>query len=218
MNDMHRSGVLWDLDGTLVDSEPLHEETLVMSLRAEGIRPPPDLHAWVVGMPATQIHETFRERCGLAMPFEAWRRWRIQAYLERASRLQPRTQALEVFNELQALGVRQAVVSNSERPIVDINLRAIGLVEAGLVTVSRNDVRRGKPEPEPYLRAAWLLELDSSSATVVEDSITGAKAGLAAGFRTLFWPQSPVSSPTGAVLIEHASDLRRHLALSFPAP
>lgn len=211
---MHGSGVLWDLDGTLVDSEPLHEETLVMSLAAEGITPPQDLHELVVGMPATLIHETFRERYGLAMPFEDWRRWRSHAYLERATRLQPRSEALAVFKELQALGVRQAVVSNSERPIVDINLRAIGLMEPDLITISRNDVRRGKPDAEPYLRAAWLLELDSAGITVVEDSPTGALAGLAAGFRTLLWPQSPIQAPDGVILIAQQDELRQHLSLA----
>ena len=68
---MHEWGVLWDLDGTLVDSEPLHEETLVMSLETEGIAPPPDLHELVVGMPAKLIHETFRERYGLAKTLSA---------------------------------------------------------------------------------------------------------------------------------------------------
>lgn len=210
---MSEFGVLWDLDGTLVDSEPLHEETLVMSLAAENIAPPADLHDLVVGMPARLIHDTFRERYGLTMPFEAWRRWRSHAYRERAARLQPRVEALEVFKELQALGVPQAVVSNSERPIVDINLRAIGLMEPDLVTVSRNDVRRGKPDAEPYLRAAWLLELDSKNTWVIEDSPTGAMAGLAAGFRTVVWPQSPVQAPAGALVISQQCDLRSYLAL-----
>ena len=203
---MHEWGVLWDLDGTLVDSEPLHEETLVMSLETEGIAPPPDLHELVVGMPAKLIHETFRERYGLAMPFEAWSRWRSRVYLERATRLKPRSEAVAVFKELQALGVRQAVVSNSERPIVDINLRTIGLMEPDLITVSRNDVRRGKPDAEPYLRAAWLLTSDSAAITVVEDSPTGALAGLAAGFRTLFWPQSPIQAPAGVIVVSQQDD------------
>ncbi|MEJ8845568.1 HAD family phosphatase [Variovorax rhizosphaerae] len=212
-DNMHRMAVLWDLDGTLVDSEPLHEETLVMSLAAEGITPPANLHELVVGMPARLIHETFSARYGLAMPFNDWRRWRSHAYLERAARLQPRAEALEVFRELQALGVPQAVVSNSERLIVDVNLRAIGLMEPDLVSVSRNDVRQGKPEPEGYLRAAWLLALEGADITVVEDSPTGALAGIAAGYRTLLWPQAPMPAPAGAILIADQGELRRRLSL-----
>ncbi|MEJ8858927.1 HAD family phosphatase [Variovorax robiniae] len=208
-----RRAVLWDMDGTLVDSEPLHEETLLMSLAAEGITPPPDLHALVVGLPARSIHETFSARYGLAMPFDAWRRFRSHAYLARAARLQPRAGALEVFRELQSLGVPQAVVSNSERLIVDVNLRAIGLMEPDLVSVSRNDVRQGKPEPEGYLRAAWLLGLEGAEITVVEDSPTGALAGIAAGYRTLLWPQAPTTAPAGAVLVAHLGELRRQLSL-----
>lgn len=211
---MHQRVVLWDLDGTLVDSEPLHEETLLMSLAAEGITPPPDLHQLVVGMPARLIHETFSARYGLAMPFDDWRRWRSHAYLERAARLQPRAGALEVFRELQAIGVPQAVVSNSERLIVDVNLRAIGLMEPDLVSVSRNDVRQGKPDPEPYMRAAWLLGFEGAAITVVEDSPTGAFAGIAAGYRTLLWPQATTMAPAGATLVTNLGELRRQLSLA----
>ena len=72
----------------------------------------------------------------------------------------PRPGALEIFRDLKALGVIQGVVSNSDRLIVDANIRAIDIHEAGMRTVSRNDVRDGKPYPEPYLRAAWLAGID----------------------------------------------------------
>ncbi|TIV56214.1 MAG: HAD family phosphatase, partial [Mesorhizobium sp.] len=71
--------------------------------------------------------------------------------------------------------------SNSDRLIVDANLSAVGLVYPGMHTVSRNDVRQGKPHGEPFLRAAYLAGVDPADAVAVDDSVTGAMAGLAAG-------------------------------------
>jgi HAD superfamily hydrolase (TIGR01509 family) len=87
----------------------------------------------------------------------------------------------EFERRLRERGMPQAIVSNSDRMLVDANLRAIGLAEPDLVTVTHNDVRAGKPQPEPYLRAAWLLHAAPPDCVVIEDSPTGAAAGVAAG-------------------------------------
>ena len=130
-----------------------------------------------------------------------------------APSLKPRVGALEIFRDLQRQGVAQAVVSNSDRLIVDANLRAVGMVEPGLKTVSRNDVREGKPDPEPFLRAAWLTGIDPAESFVMEDSFTGATAGLAAGMRTIFWPEAPMGGPPGALIADSADQVRSLLGL-----
>jgi HAD superfamily hydrolase (TIGR01509 family) len=211
--DVERA-VLWDLDGTLVDSEPLHEQTLIESLGREDIAAPDDLHERVVGLPATRIHAHFAEHHGLKAPFAEWSRFRCLRYLEQAPRLRPRVGALDLFHELQACGVAQAIVSNSDRLLVDASLRAIGLIEPDLVTVSRNDVRAGKPDPEPYLRGAWLLGVEAGGVTVIEDSTTGALAGIAAGMRTLFWPQDATPAPAAAIAVAGPAHLRALLGLA----
>jgi HAD superfamily hydrolase (TIGR01509 family) len=202
------------MDGTLVDSEPLHEETLIASLRSQGIDPAGDLHEMVVGLSTLHIYEIFQSRYGLTLPFVEWCRMRYQHYMREAPMLKPRTGALELFRELQWRQCPQAIVSNSDRLIVDANLRAIGIAEPELVTVCRNDVRLGKPHPECYQRALWLLNEKRSNAVVLEDSHTGVQAGLAAGISTLYWPQR-----SGAAMVEHATlaqspeDVRQFLGL-----
>jgi beta-phosphoglucomutase-like phosphatase (HAD superfamily) len=104
-------------------------------------------------------------------------------------------------------------VSNSDRLVVDANLRMVGLFYPGMKTISRNDVREGKPHAEPFLRAAWLAGVDPADAVVVEDSVTGATAGLAAGMRTIFWPEAPMAGPPGAIIINSADELRAELGL-----
>lgn len=205
--------VFWDMDGTLIDSEPLHDRALELALESLGLVPPPDLHRRVLGRAAGPVYEMLREESGLALPFDDWILRKYVHYLEGAPALKPRTHALEIFRDIQAAGVPQAIVSNSDRLVVDANLRAVGLTMPGFRTVSRNDVLRGKPEPEPFLRAATLTGVEPAGCTVLEDSQTGAAAGVAAGMRVLFWPQLALEAPAGATYVASAEELRAHLGL-----
>lgn len=206
--------VFWDMDGTLVDSEPLHERALEEALRSLGLVPPPDLHRRVLGLAATPVYEMLREASGLDLPFDDWILRKYVHYMEGAGNLKPRPGALDIFRDLQAAGVPQAIVSNSDRLIVDANLRAVGLAMPGFPTVSRNDVVLGKPHPEPFLRAAYLTGAEPARCTIVEDSQTGASAGVAAGMRALFWPQmTGLEAPAGAIYVASAGELRAHLGL-----
>ncbi len=210
---MTPKAVYWDIDGTLIDSEPLHDEALVSAMRTVGITPPPDLHDRVLGIPAWPVYEMMRDEFGLTMPYDHWIRLKYDYYLKRAPDLKPREGAVEIFRDLQRMGVVQAVVSNSDRLIVDANLRALGLAEPGMKNVSRNDVREGKPDAEPYLRAAWLTGVAPADTVVMEDSPTGSLAGLAAGMRTIFWPQQPMEGPEGVMVADSASDVRKLLGM-----
>ena len=205
--------VYWDMDGTLVDSEPLHDLALSAALESVGIAPPADLHERVLGQAAYPVYEMMRDEFGLALPFDDWIRRKYDYYLLHAVTLRPRPGALEIFRDLQRQGAVQAVVSNSDRLVVDANLGAIGLVEPGLKSISRNDVREGKPHPEPFLRAAWLTGIDPAESFVMEDSFTGATAGVAAGMKTIFWPERPMDGPPGALVAESAADVRALLGL-----
>lgn len=205
---MDRPAILWDVDGTLVDSEPLHEAALIQALRDLGLTPPDDLHQHIVGRDARDVHAWCSRHLGLDLDLRDWLQRKYRTYFASVASLKPREGAVEMFLRLREEGYAQAIVSNSDRMVVNANLDAVGLNEPGLVTVSRNDVRDGKPGAEPYLRAAWLLRAESECCLVVEDSITGAKAGLAAGMLTLFWPQSELATPEGA---ERMADLA-HLA------
>ena len=210
---MTPKAVFWDMDGTLVDSEPLHEAALAAALRSVGVTPPTDLHERVLGVAAWPVYEMLRDEFGLSLPFDDWIVRKYDHYLPMAETLKPRPGAIEVFNALRTLGVEQAVVSNSDRVIVDANLSAVGLIYPGMRTISRNDVIDGKPHPEPFLRAAYLAGVDPKDAFAVDDSVTGATSGLAAGMKTIFWPEAPMAGPPGAIVINSAEELRAQLGL-----
>ncbi|WP_269932618.1 HAD family hydrolase [Aminobacter sp. HY435] len=211
---MIAKAVYWDMDGTLIDSEPLHEQSLIAALRSAGVEPPSDLHARVVGQAAQPVYEVLRDQFGLNLEFAEWINRKYDHYMKHAPNLLPREGAIEIFRDLKARGVVQAIVSNSDRMVVDVNLRAVGIHEPAMRTISRNDVRNGKPDAEPYLRAAWLTGIDPADTFVMEDSVTGAQAGLAAGMKTIFWPQDKIDGPAGALVAHSAEEVRALLGLA----
>jgi len=198
--------LLWDMDGTLVDSEPLHARALAGALDSRGLTTPPDLEDRTLGLSARDVYDVLRAETALDLPFDDWIRIKYRVYHRLVAGLRPFGAALACYRRMEAAGTRQAIVSNSDRIIVTANLDAVELTRPGLVSVAFNDVRAGKPAPEPYLRAAWLLDVPPEACIVLEDSATGARAGLAAGMRTCLVPHAAGrardAAPDGAIRLE----------------
>ena len=200
--------VLWDMDGTLIDSEPLHFQSMAHALAKFGIAADAGLRAKTTGLSESEVLAFCRSGLGITVSHEHWAELRNDYYLARARTLAARQGALPAFLRLRQQGVPQAVVSNSARPIVDANLRALSLYD-GTISISRNDVRMAKPDPEPYLMAASAIGLDPAECLVVEDSLAGVRSGIAAGMYVLYWPETmPRGIPEGAVTyVSSAMDL-----------
>ena len=180
--------VLWDMDGTLVDSEPLHELSFVHAFADCGIDVPDGFHSAVVGRAEAENYEWIRQRTGLRLGYDEWRKLRYRHYLKLIGDLQPVKESFRLWRSNEQRGIVQAIVSNSDRMLMDANLAATGLARPGMVTVTRNDVVKGKPDPEPYLRAAMLLDIPPQEIAVVEDSSSGVRAGVGAGMATYYLP------------------------------
>lgn len=211
---MKFDGVLWDMDGTLVDSEPLHVASMIFALKHEGIQPPEDIHEKVLGLSSTRVFEVFRSEYGLKASYVDWCILRYKNYLENAPHLKPRDGAMELFKLIRTRGLKQAIVSNSDRILVQANFSAIDLFEPDFISVSRNDVTEGKPSPESYRRAAHLLKIEHPKLLVIEDSPIGVQAGLSAGLTTVYWPQNLDSKPIdGAQNVRSAIEIEKLLCL-----
>ncbi|WP_339109134.1 HAD family phosphatase [Thioclava sp. GXIMD4216] len=173
--------IFWDIDGTLADSEPVHERSFHQAIKGLGLSLPDDLHDRILGLSEEVCHAFLVDHCGLRMDLADWTHRRHAIYMGMLGEVAPFPRALQIWAGLEAAGIAQMPVSNSDRRLVMANLDVLGLSRPRMKLVSRNDVRAGKPAPEPYLRAAWLLELDPTTCAVVEDSPTGVQAGRAAG-------------------------------------
>ena len=187
--------VLFDMDGLLVDSEPLwfEAERSVMA-RLGGPWTPADQVALIGGSLA---HSVAYMRARAVRPAEPEQigRWLLDGMADLVAtngvRLMPGAAGL--LAELAAAGIRCALVTSAQRQIMDAVIDSTGLTFA--VTICAEDVRRGKPDPEPYLRAAALLGEAPARCVVLEDSPRGVAAAQAAGCPVIAVPS--VQIPAG---------------------
>lgn len=189
------TAVLFDMDGTLIDSEPVWFETEVRLLAEYGFDLGPEHWEKVLGQPNEVACNYLIGVSGVPLS------WRELSELIETAMVGQLSQGLdllpgakELLVELQAAGVPTALVSASSRRIVDACLGVIG-ADFFRHTVSGDDVTRSKPAPEPYLLAARLLGVDAAGCVVIEDSPIGVAAGAAAGCRVLAVPHADVAVP-----------------------
>jgi len=193
--------VLFDMDGLLVDSEPLwfEVECSVMA-RLDGRWSEADQQALIGGsLPRTVAY--LLERAGHPASAEEVGRWLVDGMtsLLMSRKLRVLPGARELLAEVQAAGIACALVTSSERPIMDAVLRQLDV--AFSATVCADDVTRGKPDPEPYLRAAALLGADPRRCVALEDSPNGVASAEAAGCRTVAVPSLvPIGDRPGRVV------------------
>jgi HAD superfamily hydrolase (TIGR01509 family) len=114
--------------------------------------------------------------------------------------------ALELLAEVSAAGIPHALVTSSERPVMDAVLRQIG--GAFTATVCADDVRHGKPHPEPYLRAAGLLGAGPGSCVALEDSPNGVATAEAAGCQLIAVPSLvPIADQPGRLVVASLAEV-----------
>jgi HAD superfamily hydrolase (TIGR01509 family) len=173
--------ILFDMDGLLVDSEPLwfEAERAVMA-RLDGEWSPADQKALVGGSLPRTVSYLLARASRPASPEDVGR-WLIDGMtsllMSRPLTMLPG--AGELLAEARAAGVPHALVTSSERPIMEAVLVRLGVRFDA--TVCAGDVTRSKPDPEPYRRAASLLEADPRCCVALEDSPNGVASAERAG-------------------------------------
>jgi HAD superfamily hydrolase (TIGR01509 family) len=181
--------VLFDMDGTLVDSEPVWDDALRAMARWLGGELSDAARRATVGTNVAVSVGIVRADVGRpdADPVASGE-WLVAAARERfAAGLRWRPGARELVDAVRAAGVPTALVTNTERELVEVALGRL-VDELFDVAVCGDEVRRPKPHPEPYLTAAARLGVDPADAVAVEDSPTGAASADAAGCRVLVVP------------------------------
>jgi HAD superfamily hydrolase (TIGR01509 family) len=178
--------VLWDLDGTLVDSEQYHWLAWRDTMAAEGI-----------ALSHGQFLETFGLRNDAIVPqwipgatperVDQIARAKEQLYrrLVREGGLEPLPGARHWTERLARDGWLQAIASSAPRENVDAVLAAIGFVSSFQAIVSAEDVTRGKPDPQVFLTAAARLGSPPARSIVVEDAPAGIEAARRAGMPSI---------------------------------
>ncbi|MER5928637.1 HAD family phosphatase [Streptomyces sp. NPDC002054] len=182
--------VIFDLDGTLVDSEPHYYESGRRTLERHGV---PDFtweqHSAFIGIGTLETLEILRERYGIPAPVEQLLAEQNAAYLELARTETEAYPEMRKFVErLHAEGVPMAVASGSSREAIDAVLAGTGLDTLLTTTVSAEEVPHGKPAPDVFLEAARRLGVAPATCVVLEDAAPGALAAHAAGMDCVALP------------------------------
>jgi HAD superfamily hydrolase (TIGR01509 family) len=183
--------VMFDMDGLLVDSEPLwfEAEAAIMARMGSPWGPADQQH--LIGGSLARSTAYMQAKAAQSVPREVIGLWLVQgmADLVRARGVQVMPGALELLAEVASAGLPHALVTSAEPAIMAAALDSIGVRFP--VTVCAADVIRGKPDPEPYLRAAALLGVTPGRSVALEDSPTGIRSAHAAGFTVIAVPSVP---------------------------
>jgi len=179
--------VLWDLDGTLADSEEYHWLSWRDAMRAEGIELTYDRFLASFGQRNDRILGAWLGEGADAARIRRIGDWKETEYrrLAEARGLTPLAGAREWVERLHRDGWKQAIASSAPRLNVETMLHVLkfdGLIDA---MVSADEVKKGKPDPDVFLAAAAAVSVPPSHCVVVEDAPAGVEAGRRAGMKTI---------------------------------
>jgi len=178
---------LFDCDGTIVDSMPLHYIAWQQALAAWNCSFDEVLFYSLGGTPTREIVSLLNQRQGLSMPPEAVAARKEDLYFEQLTQLKAIPEVVEHI-ENQYGTIPFAVVSGGTRESVTASLLSVKLLDKFDALVCAGDYKRGKPDPEAYLLAATKIGVAPGSCLVFEDTDMGIQAADAAGMASVKIP------------------------------
>lgn len=185
---MRAEAVIFDLDGTLIDTEASWDEVRRELAARAGLPWPEGATRAMMGMSTPEWAHYLVATVGLPMQDEEAARATIDAMADHhAKGVRVLPGAIEAVRAM-ADRCPVAVASSSPRVLIDAAVEALGLRDVFAVTVSTEEVERGKPAPDGYLRAAELIGVSPGACVAVEDSTNGVLSALAAGMKVVVVP------------------------------
>jgi HAD superfamily hydrolase (TIGR01509 family) len=216
MNNRDYQAVIFDMDGVIVDSEPRHAKAFFEVLREIGYEHTPDVN-WddYVGRSDFEVWQDFIAKYNPEHSLEQLLVMKRERVLEIIRREEPIFAGLGELVEKLSRVCKLGLASGSERPVVEAVLSLQDLRRFFSAVVTASEIKRGKPEPEIFLRAAELLGIAPADCWVIEDSKPGVKAGRAAGMRVIAITNThPAQELKGATrVVKDYAEIERVLGL-----
>jgi HAD superfamily hydrolase (TIGR01509 family) len=210
--------VVFDLDGILLDSESVWGEAKRQVTEEAGGHWRPDAIRDMMGMSSVEWSRYLHDHLDVPIAPEEINDAVVERmtalYRERLPLLPGGVEAVRSLAQRWPL----AVASSSNRPVIDLVLELAGIAEAFAVTVSSEEVERGKPAPDVYQEAARRLGVASDRCVAIEDSANGILAGAAAGMTVIAipnrdFPPDPDSQRLAAKVLTSLEELTPELIL-----
>lgn len=181
-----KKAVLFDLDGTLVDSMWVWRDIDIDFLSAIGRELPGDLQKCIEGMSFTETAEYFKKRFDIKDDVEDIKiKWNKMAYDKYTSEVKLKKGAKEFLSRLKADGILIGIASSNSMTLIEGALKAEGVLEYFDAITTACEAGAGKPAPDIYLLAAKKLDVKPEKCLVFEDIPMGIMAGNAAGMDTV---------------------------------
>ena len=177
-----KEAVIFDMDGSLVDSMWVWKDIDIEYLGRFGLDIPDDLQQEIEGMSFTETARYFRDRFGLDRSVEQIRAdWNEMAWDKYRSRVMLKPGAREFLDYCRSQGIKLGIATSNSREIVDMVMEARGVAEYFSCITTACEAKKGKPAPDVYLLTAQQLSVDPKNCLVFEDIVFGIQAGKAAG-------------------------------------
>jgi HAD superfamily hydrolase (TIGR01509 family) len=180
--------VVFDMDGLLVDTETVIFEAMRRASQDIGELPFSTFQR-MVGLQEAASNQVVMEHFGEGFDLAAWLQTvRAHAQAEMAAGVALKAGVMEIVDYLEAAGIPRAIATSSSLASVERNLTPHSLVGRFQALITRDVQTRGKPHPEPFLKAARALGVDPADCLALEDSYNGIRAAAAAGMMTIMVP------------------------------
>jgi HAD superfamily hydrolase (TIGR01509 family) len=204
--------VLFDFDGVIVRSEPLHKRTFMELLSPYGVEVSDERwYREFAGTGSKRIFKALADEYGVEVDIEELVSKRRGVFVEHAKKgelgMMPGLMAL--LDSLKQKGIKMAIVSGGHRDYIEVLMDMLGLRDYFSAVVSAEDIKERKPDPGPFLHGAEALGIAPENCLVIEDSISGCKAARAAGMK-LIWirPDPSVDAPECDLEVDDLQDKR----------
>ena len=182
--------VIFDMDGTLADSEPLHEKAERLMMDSLGLKVSESEHKSFVGSTDRHMWASLKEKHCLAFSLDELIRMKQKKYLEVLDEnVRPMPGVLNLLSDLQGkipIGLASSATIHEINLVID----SLSIRKYFKAIVSGDEVKNSKPSPDIFLEAARRLEVSPNDCLVVEDSLNGVIAGKLAGMKTLAVPNT----------------------------
>jgi HAD superfamily hydrolase (TIGR01509 family) len=182
------SALIFDLDGTLVETEQVWRDVRRKFVLTHGGRWHDGAQTTMIGMRTAEWAQYVHDELGVTLPCDEIARLVVDGVVAALRGNVPSLPGAQAALERTARGWRLGLATSAARPVAETVLDSTGWTHFFEVVVSADEVARGKPAPDVYLRALELMHADAAGAEAVEDSTNGIRSAHAAGLRVTAIP------------------------------